>query len=94
MRRCGSSSAAASSVTEPSSGSTSGTARPERFKPAGLRADQGAMRSVNGICIAMGGLLGGFAPVLWGDSGLSLAGVVMTALGGLGGLWLGSKLAA
>ena len=50
------------------------------------------MRSVTGLCIAMGTLLGGFAPALWGDSGFSLAAVLTTALGGVAGLWVGLRI--
>jgi hypothetical protein len=50
------------------------------------------MRSVTGLCIGMGSVLGGFAPMLWGDSGISLAAVVTTALGGLAGLWVGLRI--
>ena len=52
------------------------------------------MRSVTGLCIGLGSLVGGFVPVLWGDSGFSLAAVVTTALGGIVGLWLGVRLSA
>jgi hypothetical protein len=50
------------------------------------------MRSVTGLCIGLGSLVGGFVPVLWGDSGFSLAAVVTTAVGGIVGLWLGVRL--
>jgi hypothetical protein len=50
------------------------------------------MRSVTGMCVGFGGLVGGFAPALWGGSGFSLAAVVTTALGGLAGLWVGLRL--
>jgi hypothetical protein len=52
------------------------------------------MRSVTGLCIVMGSVLGGFAPSLWGGSGLSLAAVLTTALGGAAGLWVGLRIQA
>jgi hypothetical protein len=52
------------------------------------------MRSVTGLCIGMGSVLGGFAPSLWGGSGLSLLAVLTTALGGAAGLWVGIRLQA
>ncbi len=50
------------------------------------------MRSVTGLCVGFGGLVGGFVPALWGGSGLSLAAVTTTALGAVAGLWIGLKL--
>ncbi len=35
-----------------------------------------------------GSTIGGLIPSLWGDSLLSLSSVVLTALGGLMGIWL------
>ena len=52
------------------------------------------MRSVTGLCVVMGSVLGGFAPSLWGGSGLSLAAVLTTALGGAAGLWVGLRIQA
>jgi hypothetical protein len=50
------------------------------------------MRSVTGLCMAMGTVLGGFVPSLWGGSGLSLAAVLTSALGGAAGLWIGLRI--
>jgi hypothetical protein len=52
------------------------------------------MRSVTGLCVAVGTIAGGFVPALWGASGFSLAAVLTSGLGGAAGLWLGVKLAA
>jgi hypothetical protein len=52
------------------------------------------MRSVTGLCVAAGTILGGLLPELWGASGFSLSAVLTSALGGAAGLWLGVKLAA
>ena len=64
------------------------------FKRSGRPADSGSMRSVTGLCIGVGTIVGGFVPDLWGASGFSLAAVVTSALGGVAGLWFGVKLAA
>jgi hypothetical protein len=53
---------------------------------------QTPMRSVIGLCATFGTLAGGYAPALWGDSGLSLTSVVCAALGGLAGVWLGVRV--
>jgi hypothetical protein len=52
------------------------------------------MRSVIGICVAMGTVAGGWLPSAWGDSGFSLVSLVAAALGGLAGLWCGLRLQA
>ncbi len=35
---------------------------------------------------------GGYIPLLWGDGYLSISSVVLTAVGGIFGIWLGYKL--
>ncbi len=52
------------------------------------------MRSVTGLCVTMGTLLGGYVPSLWGDSGFSLVSVVAAAAGGVAGLWVAIRLQA
>lgn len=52
------------------------------------------MRSVTGLCVGFGTVVGGFVPALWGGSGLSFASVLTGALGGVAGLWLGTRLSA
>ena len=49
-------------------------------------------RSVVMLCAGFGTLVGGFVPVLWGNSGLGLQGVLFAAVGGVAGLWLGLRL--
>ncbi|MBI5422386.1 hypothetical protein HZA44_04605 [Candidatus Peregrinibacteria bacterium] len=39
-----------------------------------------------------GSTIGGFVPSLWGDNFLSMWSVVLTAVGGLVGIWIGFKL--
>jgi len=65
-----------------------------KFKTGRRRADPEPVRSITGLCVGVGSLVGGFAPALWGDSGFSVAALLTTALGGAAGLWLGAKLSA
>jgi len=50
--------------------------------------------SVVGICAVAGLFFGGFAPELWGASALGFQSLLFGVLGGLAGIWLGSKLTA
>ena len=43
--------------------------------------------------MAVGSVLGGFVPNLWGTSALSLAGFLWSGIGSLAGIWIGYKLA-
>ena len=52
------------------------------------------MRSVTGLCVTAGTLLGGYVPALWGGSSLSVVSLLTAALGGVGGLWLALRLQA
>jgi hypothetical protein len=52
------------------------------------------MRSVIGLCIGFGSLVGGYVPVLWGDSGFSFTSVAFGAIGGLAGLWVGARVSS
>ena len=42
--------------------------------------------------MTIGGVVGGYIPMLWGDSGFSLASVFFSGVGGFVGIWLGYKL--
>ena len=44
------------------------------------------------IGMAVGGAVGGYMPMLWGDSAFSMASVLLTAVGGFLGIYLGFKL--
>ena len=44
------------------------------------------------LCAVFGTVIGGFVPALWGNNGIGLAGVLLGALGGIAGLWLGVRL--
>ncbi len=44
------------------------------------------------IGLVVGSTLGGYVPTLWGDGGLSMASVLLGAVGGLAGIWAGFRL--
>jgi hypothetical protein len=41
---------------------------------------------------AIGGWLGGYIPLLWGEPSFSMSGIIFNALGALLGIWIGFKL--
>jgi hypothetical protein len=49
-------------------------------------------RSVVTLSAVFGTFVGGFVPVLWGNNGLGVQGVLFAAVGGVAGLWLGLRL--
>ena len=42
--------------------------------------------------MTIGGTVGAYIPLLWGDSAFSISSVIFSGLGGIGGIWLGYKL--
>lgn len=42
--------------------------------------------------MVIGSLVGGYMPVLWGESMFSFTSVIFTAVGGIVGIWLGFKI--
>jgi len=40
----------------------------------------------------VGSGIGGFLPILWGDSALSFSAIVLTFVGGVVGIWIGYML--
>lgn len=40
----------------------------------------------------IGGYVGAYLPMLWGDSGFSYASVIFSFIGGILGIWLGYTL--
>ena len=42
--------------------------------------------------MVVGSAIGGFLPMIWGGSELSMSGVIFTAIGGFIGIWVGYKL--
>jgi hypothetical protein len=49
-------------------------------------------RSVIGLCIGFGTVVGGYVPDLWGASSFSVQSLLFGAIGGIAGLWLGIRL--
>lgn len=41
----------------------------------------------------VGSTIGGYLPVMWGDSGLSMVALLFGLVGGAAGIWAGYKLA-
>jgi hypothetical protein len=44
------------------------------------------------VGLTIGGFVGGYIPLLWGDSAFSFASIIFSAIGGLAGIWAGYKL--
>lgn len=44
------------------------------------------------IATVIGSSVGSAIPLLWGDSYLSMTSVLLTAVGGFAGIWIGYKL--
>ncbi len=44
------------------------------------------------IFMTIGSAIGGYVPMLWGDSVFSMSSVLLTAVGGILGIWLGFKI--
>jgi hypothetical protein len=40
----------------------------------------------------VGSSIGGYVPVLWGGSMLSLSGVLLSMVGGIAGIWVGYRI--
>ena len=40
----------------------------------------------------VGSTLGGFLPLLWGDSALSMSSILLSAIGGVLGIWGGLRV--
>ncbi len=51
-----------------------------------------ASKQIIFLFLFIGSTIGGFIPELWGDSFFSLSSVILTAVGGLAGIWLGYKI--
>ena len=50
------------------------------------------MRSLIWLFMTIGGTIGAYIPLLWGDSAFSFSSVIFSGIGGIGGIWLGYKL--
>jgi uncharacterized protein YcfJ len=44
------------------------------------------------LCITIGGIIGGYIPVLFGAGGLSLISIVGSTIGGFAGIWLAYRI--
>jgi len=44
------------------------------------------------ICVTVGGTVGAYIPDLWGASVFSMSSILLSAVGGLTGVWLGFKV--
>ncbi len=42
--------------------------------------------------MAVGSAIGGYIPNLWGAGFLSFSSIILTAVGGIAGIWLGFRL--
>ena len=51
-------------------------------------------RKIIWMCIGAGSTAGGFVPGLWGAGQLSMASMVFSVLGGVGGFWLARRIDA
>lgn len=49
-------------------------------------------KSLIWIFMAIGSAVGGYIPALWGEGFLSFSSVILTAVGGIIGIWVGFKL--
>ena len=49
-------------------------------------------RSMIGLCAGFGSVVGGYVPVLWGASSLSLISIVFGVIGAVAGIWLAVRL--
>ncbi len=45
------------------------------------------------IGMFVGSAIGGYIPMLWGGSLFSFSSIILTAAGGIAGIWLGFKIA-
>jgi hypothetical protein len=49
-------------------------------------------RSVIGLCMFFGSLVGGYVPLLWGASSFSLQSFLFGAIGAAAGVWAGVRI--
>lgn len=49
-------------------------------------------KSLIWVFMTIGGVAGGYVPMLWGDSGFSMSAALFSGVGGIAGIWLGYKL--
>ncbi len=77
---------------KPPSGAASCLSTMKPQKPSVRYNVQMQSRSLVWLGLTVGSTIGGFVPELWGASLFSFSSVVLTAVGGLAGIWVGYKL--
>ena len=50
-------------------------------------------RSVIGLCILAGSVIGGYVPTLWGASSLGVTSLLFSGVGGVAGIFVGRRIA-
>jgi hypothetical protein len=50
-------------------------------------------KSIIWIGMFVGGTIGGFIPMLWGNSGLSISGIFFNAVGAIAGIYIAYRFA-
>jgi len=50
-------------------------------------------RKLIGLCAIVGGTVGSFLPELWGGSAMGLGSILFALLGGLAGVFVGTRIA-
>ena len=51
-------------------------------------------RSVIWICVAVGSTIGGLVPMVWGGSELGVSSLLLGAVGGIAGIFVGARLSS
>lgn len=51
-----------------------------------------SQKTIIWIFVFIGSLIGGYLPLLWGDSAFSFASVLFGGIGGIAGVWVGIKV--
>ena len=51
------------------------------------------MKKLIFLCMTIGSIIGGYIPTFWGVSNISFSSIILSACGGLAGIWVGYTLA-
>lgn len=66
---------------------------PRYLHPAGHRAEHCmSKKALVWIGLTVGSAVGGYLPVLWGADLISFSSVILSAVGGIAGIWVGYRL--
>jgi hypothetical protein len=57
-----------------------------------ISIDMGS-RSVIGLCVGFGSIVGGYVPALWGASSFSMVSFLFGVVGAAAGIWAGIRIA-